>query len=53
MHYKEKETRRGERGGGVKAENGEQLCLVGATRPADVFRQRYPAEGGEDVTVGG
>lgn len=40
-----KRRRGGEKEEGGKAENGEQLCLVGATRPADVFRQRYPAEG--------
>lgn len=42
VNYKEKEMRRG-RGkgdeGGMQAEKGEQLSLVGATRPADVSRQ--------------
>lgn len=34
----------------MKAEKGEQLSLVGATRPADVSGQRYRDEGGEDVS---
>lgn len=37
--------------GGMKAEKGEQLSLVGATRPADVSRQWYRDEGAEDVLL--
>lgn len=44
-----KRDEKGEEEGGMKAEKGEQLSFLGVTRPADVSRQWYRDEGGEDV----